>query len=240
MRIGNVSYLNSFPFRFGLKSSCDDEINTYVPSEIASRLEDGFIDIGLVPLASFLQHKNWHIISDYCIGAEGAVKTVLLISKKPIHKIQSICYDTDSRSSNMLTKVLAANYWKITPFEANVNDADARVMIGDKAFADYSDAYPYTFDLAQEWFDFQKLPFVFAVWVSNKELMPVDLKRINEMMKFGVNHIEESLNYFSENLPVPPNEALSYLKDNISFLLDSNKRLAIKQFEELASNSGLI
>ena len=52
---------------------------------------------------------------------------------------------------------------------------------------------------------------------------------------FGVNHIEESVTCFSEKLPVTPAEALRYLKENISYSLDSQKKTAIEQFAKLAS-----
>jgi chorismate dehydratase len=239
MKIGNVSYLNSFPFRYGLKSSTKDEIEMLVPSKIASQLELGTIDIGLVPVASYLQHKSWGIISDYCISAQGAVKTVLLISKKPISEVKTICYDTDSRSSNMLTKVLSANYWKITPTEASFEDADARVVIGDKAFTNYPD-YPFIYDLAIEWMDFQQLPFVFAVWVSNKELSTEENARISQMFGFGVHHIQDAIEFYKEQLPVSREEAYDYLTINISFTLDANKRLAIERFGKFAADLGLI
>jgi len=240
MKIGNVSFINSFPFQYGLDFYSDFVVSKMVPSAIARALENDSIDVGLVPVAIFLQHPEWKIVSDYCIGALGSVKTVLLLSKKPIDAVETISFDPDSRSSNMLTQLLCASYWKINPIKSDREHADACVMIGDKAFLDYSATFPYCYDLAQEWFKFQKMPFVFAVWVSNKQISEIDEQRINEIMKFGVNHLEESVNYFSESLSISPTEALFYLKNHISFLLDTDKKIAINRFAELATSVALI
>jgi chorismate dehydratase len=240
MRIGNVSFINSYPFQYGLETLEDSEIINLVPSAIAKALEDDTIDVGLVPVASFMQHPEWHIVSDYCIGAVGTVKTVLLISKKPIAEVKTICFDTDSRSSNMLTKVLSAHYWKINPTEAPFDQADACVMIGDKAFEDYSSEFPYCYDLAQEWFNFQKRPFVFAVWASNKVLPEVEFAKLNKALKFGVEHITESVEMVKENMDISAEKAIDYLSQNISYPLDEAKKSAIQMFKALSGQLGLI
>ena len=133
LKIGNVSFLNSFPFQYGLTRTENFQIKMLVPSEITKALENNTIDVGLVPVASYIKHPDWQLVSDFCIGAVGEVKTVILVSKKPVLEIETICYDTDSRSSNLLFRVLAAHYWKIKP-RGVAENADARVMIGDKTF----------------------------------------------------------------------------------------------------------
>ena len=233
LKIGNVSFLNSFPFQYGLTRTKNFQIEMLVPSEIAKALENDTIDVGLVPVASYIKHPNWQLVSDFCIGAVGEVKTVILVSKKPVLEIETIGYDVDSRSSNLLFRVLAAHYWKIKPREVAEN-ADACVMIGDKTFSNLPKEYRFRYDLSLEWFNFQKLPFAFAVWVSNKKLCSEITDRINETMMFGVNHIEESVIRFSKNLPVTDAEALRYLKENISYPLDSQKKTAIERFAELS------
>lgn len=240
MRIGNVSFINSYPFQYGLETLEGSDVIKLVPSAIAKALEDDVIDVGLVPVASFIQHPEWNIVSDYCIGAVGTVKTVLLVSKKPISEVKTVCFDTDSRSSNMLTKVLCAGYWKINPTEVPYDQADACVMIGDKAFLDYSAQFPFCYDLAQEWFDFQKRPFVFAVWASNKVLPEVEMTKLNSALKYGVEHISEAVERFNANMEISAEVALDYLIQNISYPLDEAKKSAIQVFKALSVQLGLI
>lgn len=234
LKIGNVNFLNSYPFQYGLTENRDFQIELLVPSEIAKALENDTIDVGLVPVATFIEHPDWQLVSDYCIGALGAVKTVILVSKKPVSEIETIGYDTDSRSSNLLFRVLAAHYWKIKP-RGVVDNADARVLIGDKAFLDYSADYPYRYDLSLEWFDFQQLPFAFAVWVANKPIPEEVASDLNQYIKYGVEHIPESIQFYKTILPISEAAAYDYLTNNISYSLNPQKKIAIQRFKELSS-----
>lgn len=240
MKIGNVSFINSFPFQYGLDFYSDFVVSKMVPSAIATALENDSIDVGLVPVATFLQHPEWYIVSDYCIGALGPVKTVLLLSKKPIDAVETISFDPESRSSNMLTQVLCNEYWKIDPTKSDREHADACVMIGDKAFLDYSATFPYCYDLAQEWFKFQKMPFVFAVWVTNKVLPEEERTKLNKALKFGVEHITESVDLYKDSMDISVGEATDYLLDNISYPLNEAKMNAIQQFKSLSVQLNLI
>lgn len=232
LKIGTVSFLNSFPFQYGLVNISEFQTVNMVPSAITAALEENSIDIGLVPVASFIEHPEWQIVSDFCIGAVGEVKTVLLVSQKPIQEIKTISYDPDSRSSNMLTKVLAQHYWHISPMEVEAN-ADARVMIGDKTFCNIPSEYIYRYDLSLEWSAFQQLPFVFALWVANKPISEEVATQLNQLFEDGVAHISETVNYFKSKLPIPEAAAFDYLTQNISFPLDHNKKMAIQRFKEL-------
>src|SRR5436190_20439407 len=43
-------------------------------------------------------------------------------------------------------------------------DADAVLLIGDRAMRAALPGYPYSYDLGQEWTEWTGLPFVYAVW----------------------------------------------------------------------------
>ena len=59
--------------------------------------------------------RESHIISNYCIGANGAVETVCLCSDVPISEIASIYLDYQSRTSVALLKILLKEYWGVDP-----------------------------------------------------------------------------------------------------------------------------
>jgi chorismate dehydratase len=75
------------------------------------------------------------------IASKKQVRSLLLISKKPIERAESVALDSSSRSTQALTRILCAEKWKIAPqfFEAapNLNamlqQADAALLIGDPA-----------------------------------------------------------------------------------------------------------
>ena len=232
LKVSAVSYTNSKPFVFGLLHSdiLDKiELSLDIPSVCASKLIENQVDIGLVPVAALLQIPNYHIISDYCIGANGAVDSVFIFSNKPISEIKTLKLDSQSRTSNNLARVLIKNYWKCTPEFVEHENADAFVQIGDRTFGK-KDQFLFHYDLSEEWFKFTGLPFAFAVWASNKPISESFKDEFNAALKFGLEQRDRVLN----DLKSVDNFDLSdYLMNKIDFNLNEDKLKAIKKFHEL-------
>ncbi len=239
LRITAVSYLNTFPFVYGLKESGllqNFILELDVPSVCAEKMKSGSVDIALVPVGALPEIPNYHLISDYCIGAVGEVKTVLLLSKVPLEQISHVSLDFDSRTSVELVKVLAKNYWKISPAwehlktgeEASMKDITSLVAIGDKTF-ELRPRFPFVYDLAEAWIDFARLPFVFAVWISREKLPDETISQFNSALGFGISHKRECIGYFSDKLP-GCGDCLAYLEHNISYEFDQKKKQGLKKF----------
>lgn len=229
IKVSAVSYTNSKPFVYGIMhSGILDQIDLSldIPSVCASKLIDNQVDIGLVPVAALLHIKDYQIISNYCIGARGKVDSVFIFSNKPIQEISTLQLDAQSRTSNNLSKVLLKYHWKINPELVNSDLADAFIQIGDRTFSN-RDHYPYQYDLATEWFNFTGLPFVFAVWASNKPI-PEDFKMaFNDALKYGLDHRKEVI----AGLPKIENLDLEdYLTRKVDFNLDEQKLIALEKF----------
>ncbi|MEI6174147.1 MAG: menaquinone biosynthesis protein [Bacteroidota bacterium] len=239
LKISAVSYLNTFPFVYGIRESGllqNFALELDVPSICAEKLENGTVDIALVPVGALPGIGQFHHISDHCIGAVGEVKTVLLLSKVPLEKISQVYLDYDSRTSVELVKVLAKRSWKIDPQWKNLKSGEALSMdnleslvaIGDKTFG-IRPNFPYVYDLAEAWIDYTGLPFVFAAWVSRKKLDDDRLMQFSRALAWGVSHKRESLEYFSDKLP-GCDDCLSYLENNISYDFDEKKKMGLSKF----------
>lgn len=232
IKISAVSYTNSKPFVYGIMhSGILDRIDLSldIPSVCANKLIENQVDIGLVPVAALLQIKNHHIISKYCIGANGSVDSVFIFSNKPIQEIKTLRLDTQSNTSNYLSKVLLKYHWNIIPELVETDMADAFVQIGDRTFSNRNQ-YPYQYDLALEWHKFTGLPFVFAVWASNKPI-PEDFKiAFNTALEYGLNHRKEMI----AGLDIVKNIDLEiYLMKKIDYNLDKDKLTALAKFTDL-------
>lgn len=230
-RISAISYTNTKPFVYGLQHSGileEIDISFDVPSECARKLIADETDIGIVPAAALLQIPGYHIISDYCIGAEGAVHSVFIFSEKPIEEIRTLRLDVQSRTSNNLAKILLRDYWKVQP-EITEDEADAFVEIGDRTFGKTSQ-YPYAYDLAEVWKDHTGMPFVFAVWASNKPINKSFISEFNAALKFGLDNRRKVI----EELPQRNDIDFSYyLMHQIQYDLDEGKREALSRFHQL-------
>ena len=116
IKILAVSYLNAKPFIYGLEHSnllTNYKLELDIPSVCADKLLNNKVDIGLVPVAIIPFFKDYTILTDYCIGAKGAVGSVMLYSDVPLNEIENIYLDYQSRTSVALVQIIAANYWKI-------------------------------------------------------------------------------------------------------------------------------
>lgn len=227
IQVSAVSYTNTKPFVYGLTHSkiiSDIDLSLDIPSVCASKLINNQVDIGLVPVAALLNIPNYEIISDYCIGATGAVDSVFIFSDKPINDVTAIRLDTHSRTSNNLARVLLKNYWKLSP-EIVDQDEDAFVLIGDRTFGKKKE-YKYAYDLAEEWQNFTSLPFVFAVWAANKPISLEFTKDFNNALRYGLDNRLEVI----KDLPLNGFDLQDYLENKLDFNLDKKKRQAIDLF----------
>src|SRR5436190_5426856 len=109
IRVGIVNYLNTKPLIYGLQkkpvSDMIELIGAY-PAKLAQMLADDEIDVGLIPVAAIPHLASYHIVGNYCIGTEGEIASVCLFSEVPMHKIEKIYLDYQSRSSVALLKWL--------------------------------------------------------------------------------------------------------------------------------------
>ena len=235
LHISLVSYLNSYPFHYGLLNSDNKGLSSPVivpPAVCAENFKSGLSDIALVPVGALPELGTYKIIEPFCIAAAGEVRSVFLQSQKPLHEISTISMDSDSRSSNLLTKILCKEVWNIDPEFINEQEADARVIIGDRALQNAS-AYPYRFDLAEEWKKKFGLPFVFAVWIAKESVNPSIISDLNMALEYGIGNIEKAIEQFG-SAGIDPEEACQYLNENIVFRMDTDAKEAIELFLRLA------
>jgi chorismate dehydratase len=233
IRVSAVSYTNTKPFVYGLTHSeviNKIDLSLDIPSECANKLINDQADIGLVPVAALLHIPNYQIVSDYCIGATGAVDSVFIFSDKPVQEIKSIRLDSHSRTSNNLALVLLKNYWKLQP-EVVEDGGDAFVLIGDRTFGKKKE-YNYAYDLAEEWRDFTGLPFAFAVWAANKAIDSSFISEFNVALKLGLDNRIEVI----KDQPLNGFDFIDYLQNKLDFDLNDQKRQAIDLFLSYVRN----
>lgn len=238
IKITAVSYLNTKPLLYGLfKSEIAQEIELQldIPSECARKLRDGEVDLGLVPVAIIPEIADAKIISDYCIGADGAVKTVGIFAHCPLEKLTDIYLDFHSRTSVELAKILVEQHWKCTPnfipategYIEQIKGSTGGVIIGDRTMGLHEN-FPYFYDLGSAWMEFTGLPFVFAAWVSRHPLPHRFVDHFNQALKMGIDAVPE-LTYI---LPQPSSgfDLKEYFTRYISYELDTPKKQALKLF----------
>ena len=233
IKVSAVSYTNTLPFLQGIKASpklLDQiDLSVDVPAECARKVIQHEADLGIIPVAALSRIPDYHIVTDYCIGSDGAVDSVFIFSTKPIEEIFSLRLDHQSRTSNGLARILLKNYWNREVEVVMEGEADAYVLIGDRTFGQ-KDTASFIYDLGEVWKQFTGLPFAYAVWVSNKKLSDEFISDFNSALKDGVSRLSDVI----VGLPNYPNfDYKEYLTENLDFNLDDKKREAISRYLDL-------
>ena len=237
IKVGIVNYLNTKPLLYGIEHSpVIDSIELIQdhPANIAAALIKGNIDLGLIPVAVIPQMQEHYIISDYCIGCNGAVASVCLFSDVPVEQIEKIYLDPQSRTSVELLKILLKEYWNVNPqlissAETNhlpyIKETTGGLVIGDRSFEQRL-VSKYIYDLGEGWKQLTGLPFVFAAWVSNKPLTETFIQLFNEANKHGLENIQKVIAETSFTLY----DLTEYFISNMSYELDAQKKTGMDQF----------
>ncbi len=215
-----------------------------IPSVCASKLASGEADFGLIPVAAIPELATPHIVSDYCIGTVGEVKTVCIFSEVPLDAVAEIYLDFHSRTSVELVKILLKNHWKCSPtllpskpgFEDKITGNTAALIIGDRAMDKFG-KHAFTYDLGEAWLTHTGLPFVFAAWVSNRPLPTAFIEKFNLAMKLGIDSIPQLMLILPQQHP--GFDLGKYFTENISYQMDSAKRKALRLFLQQLPNAKL-
>jgi chorismate dehydratase len=144
LRISIVQYLNTTPLVWGftngpLKGKYD--LSFTVPSLCAEALRSNAADIAIIPAIEYQRIDDLVILPDLAIASKTRVRSLLLVSKVPLEKARNIALDSSSRSTQVLTKILCQQKWKIAPeflemppdLPSMLVRADAALLIGDPA-----------------------------------------------------------------------------------------------------------
>jgi chorismate dehydratase len=235
--VAAVNYLNTKPLLYGVKKedfiSRIELIETY-PAQVAQMVLGGSADLGLIPVAVIPSLPEHFIITDYCIGCDGAVASVCIFSEVPIEQVETVYLDYQSRTSVMLAQLLIREHWKLDvrfvaaeseDYRDKIKGTTAGLVIGDRAL-EQRKGTPYIYDLGTAWKEFTGLPFVFAAWVSNKKLPDDFVDAFNAANASGVGELSTVI---SEQ-DYPYYDLKEYYTRNISYDLNEAKRAGLQRF----------
>jgi chorismate dehydratase len=253
LRVGAVNYLNTKPLVYRLdRLAPDAELLFDLPSRLADRLADGELDVALIPSVEFFQQSDYRIVSDACIACRGPVLSVKLFSRVPPQEIRRLALDEGSRTSAALVQILLRERFGVEPqFEPlpigdslESSDADAVLLIGDRAMHSPSGRFVEVWDLGDAWVHWTGLPFVFAMWTAragidlNGKLNDLETA-LGEARDLGVAHLPGIATIEAAPLGLTVPQCVSYLRDNLHFYLGKQEHQGLTRFYNLAVKLGL-
>jgi chorismate dehydratase len=184
------------------------EYKKNVPAKINDLFEKHSVDAAFISSIKAKKYKY----SNLGIVAKKDVMSVLVIPD------DNYVADTESATSNILSKVLGIR---------------GEVLIGDKALRYYLMNENHI-DLALQWNNKYKLPFVFALLSYHKHSNKI--KKIeNNFLKTSVKIPQYILKKAAIKTQISEKDILKYLK-KISYKVDSKAKMGLKKFYRLSSN----
>jgi chorismate dehydratase len=274
LKISSISYLNTAPLMWDFEHSeagtgqvtdrvAEYDISYTVPSACAEALRAGAADVGIIPAAAYATVPDLVIIPDVAIAARRAVRSILLVSKKPMDRsskqplwkqVRTVALDTASMTSVALAKILfakwlggARDYKPMAPdLDAMLGACDAALLIGDPALQVDRTRY-FTLDLAEEWVARTGKSFVFAFWAIRKQaLTGRNGAAIAEVFKKSRDHglspknLEAIAQEWAPRLGLTVEVVRVYLTHNIHYYLDPPSLEGLQLYYRLAAEIGVL
>lgn len=249
IRIGAVSYLNSKPLIEGLDDATPtSELTLDYPSCLADQLVDGHLDVALIPSVEYFRNPGHEVVSNACVATHGAVLSVKLYSRVHPGDIKTLALDNGSRTSATLARIMLAEKYGVHPKLQPLSmaqttadtEADAILLIGDRAMHSPEERFFETWDLGEEWINWTGLPFVFAMWVVRSDFDGQAIETaLCEARDKGVASLERIANREAVALGIDEGFAFDYLYNNLHFTLGAAERHGLKLFYQLAAKQGL-
>lgn len=259
LRLGHIVYSNCFPPHAGLLDRGAPPGITLVegvPAALNALLARGEIDVAPSSSIEYARHADrYRIVPDLTIGSRGAVRSILLLSRRPPQELdgRTVALPTASATSTVLLRILLRQRWGVrasfTSYDQATQDpfaagADAALFIGDVALRPgLHPAVPVRVDLGAEWWDWTGLPFAFAVWQANRNADADALRRLHALLlesrDHGERHRGELAGRWAEHFGFPAPFLEEYWR-GLSFRLDAPMRAGLRQFYRRAAEIGEI
>jgi chorismate dehydratase len=235
VRLGRISYVNMAPVFYRLEAEVQEVQG--VPTDLNRLLLEGGLD--LAPISSIEYARNadrLRLLPRLCVGSEGAVDSIQLVSRKPLEQVRSVAVTPESATSVVLTRVLLPEATHVPLGE----EADAKLLIGDAALKSaFEDPTPH-YDLGRLWLERTGLPMVFAVWAC-PEPLPAGLVELEDALVASVRMAraepEQLAHEASERYGYPAGFLARYF-EKLRYRFGPRERAGLMTFLELAHEAG--
>ncbi len=231
LRIGCVPYLNAKPLLEGL-----GDVLLLPPADLVGRLVSGKLDVALLPAIEVLR-RGLARVRDVAIASPGRTESVRLYRRVPLVEIRRVALDRNSRTTNMLARILLEDRWGLRPRYVtrdpsralSLDGVDAAVTIGDTSFR--REGVPFL-DLGAEWRAWSGRPFVFALWAHRPgHPRAREIARTLRAAKArGVPRIAEIARREAPRLGLSTSYARRYLTEWITYDLGPAERAGLRKF----------
>ncbi|HKQ69629.1 MAG TPA: cyclic dehypoxanthinyl futalosine synthase [Polyangiaceae bacterium] len=252
--LAGVSYLNSRPILDPLEEPPFRDrfsVVRVVPAEVARMVSEDEAHLGLMPVGAAATYGDIRFVRGVGIGARGKVRSVLVVSKRPLDEVDAVELDLSSRTSVVLARLLLAKRTKTNvrflgraagmPLGPERDDRVASLVIGDPALT-LEGIYPHVLDLGEGWLDWTGLPMVFAAWGARavRGASPEVRQALREAVAVGLDNRAAIAEQYGAEGRVDRVTALAYLTGAIRYGFGEEERRGLARFFDEGERAGLL
>jgi len=255
IRLGVVPFLNVKPLVYPLERGLVPhgfELVYAPPSELARLMEEGAVDVGLLPVAELIRGAaSYSVLPGFSISSHEDVESVVLASWVPLDDVRSVALDGRSRSSAALLRVvlelfrgLRPRYVEREPGDGFFDGVDAGMLIGDEGLRLSCDGAPpgrLLYDVGRLWTEATGLPFVYAVYAVREGtvLEATDLEALLRSRRLGLSMVAKIAAAEASSLGVSAADCRRYLAERIHYGLGEAEMESIGRFARCMERLGL-
>ncbi len=241
IRLGRVDYINTFPLAWSLARHLDPgEVSEVVgvPTALNAMLRAGEVDVANVSSIEYgRNHASYVLLPSLCVGSDGAVESVQLVTDVPLPAVRSVAATSQSASSVVLVRILLPH----AEIRSEGESADARLLIGDDALRSaFDDPMPHH-DLGALWRERTGLPMVFAVWAARRGTPGLDAldRALAEAVTDAHEHSAAVARSAAARYGYPAGFLARYF-EKLRYRFAERERAGLARFLALANEAGLI
>jgi chorismate dehydratase len=190
-----IPYLNCEPF-YGTVRDLGLEIVHEPPRVLGEMAARGVPTCGVMAVADwFGLQDRYEPLGELGISCEGPAHSVLLFARREIARLGNcrVGLTNESSTSVRLVKLILERKYGAEGIAFERGEAagdEGRLLIGDaalRAACHGLDGFPFVYDLGEEWYGWQGLPFVFARWVVSTQVPEGERLRILESLETSLD-----------------------------------------------------
>lgn len=261
-RVGHIGFLNVLPLTYGYKNILANkiELTDSVPAVVNEMMKNNLLDVSMMSSIEYArQSKNLVLLPKFCVRADKEVTSILLVSRKPIEKLdgEKIFITKKSATAHCLLKIILHESYRISPnyevknlsVENPAENSAAALFIGDDALQIYlhkpKDFFCY--DLGFEWYKLTGRQMVYAVLAARKDFAENNSAQLREVyeeifasFEYGIKNKTAAINSVLDRKFFTYAELDKYLGEIIKWNLTESGVDALKTFYELAHKNNLL
>jgi chorismate dehydratase len=224
-----------------------------VPRELGAAARDGAIDAGLMAVADWFRVDGTFDLLEPTLGiaAREQVLSVVLFSHANPRGLDGgrVIVTRESSTSRRLAQLLAVARWEVdvewVPEDeatGDIREAAGQLLIGDRALAQMArpdrGGWERPIDLASEWWAWQGMPFVFAIWTVRSALPRRERERFGGYLSGSLALGSERLDEIAEAHagPMGDAEALRAYLEGITYRLGPEELEGLQRFRDLLAD----